>query len=78
MFLVIWQDRHADPSGHIFTDENKAVAWARAKGKEHDRHGDYEEQFHNERSEGLFLTVTYSCEGDCLKVWKAGPLDETA
>jgi len=29
MYVVLWNDRHAEPTVHLFSDMYEAVAWAR-------------------------------------------------
>jgi hypothetical protein len=64
--VVLWQDRHTDPSVHLFTDRATAEDWARTQARNSDRHGDYEENIY-----GDALVVGYSCEGDSLTVTTA-------
>jgi hypothetical protein len=68
--VVLWQDRHADPTIHLFTDQAKAIEWARQRAKESDRHGDFEETELTDgmKKAGWVYDVKYSCEGDGLRV----------
>ncbi|GAB3211313.1 hypothetical protein [Nocardia tengchongensis] len=61
---VIWHDRHADTTAHLFTERAVAEAWARKRGREYDRHGNYSEQAYPDGE----LCITYSCENDRLRV----------
>lgn len=70
IYVVIWDDRHSDPSPFPFTERDVAIEWARAKAKEYDRFGDYSEQVAN--GTGQIFRATYSCEGDSLTVHEVG------
>lgn len=63
MAVVIWKDKHADTTAHLFTDRTAAETWARAKGHEYDRHGEYSEQSYSDGSLGI-----YYGESDSLTV----------
>ncbi len=65
LFTAIWNDGHSDTTAHIFSDREKAIAWAKAKAKESAwAETDYEE----EQIEGWEFYASYSCEGDCIYV----------
>ena len=67
LYTVLHQDRHADPEVEVFSDEQKAVEYARNTAKEFCRHpGDYEESI---IADWVFHAI-YSCEGDCVTVHK--------
>ncbi|MGW0052060.1 hypothetical protein [Nocardia nova] len=63
MAVVIWKDKHADTTAHLFTDRVAAETWARAKGHEFDRRGEYSEQQYSDGSLGI-----YYGESDSLTV----------
>lgn len=64
--VVLWEDRHASPTTHLFSDRDKAIEWARARGREFDRHGSYAEETYGEQ-----LVIRYSVESDRLTVMAA-------
>ncbi|PPJ31893.1 hypothetical protein C5E45_32910 [Nocardia nova] len=64
MAVVVWSSRQAGTTVHLFSDRTAAETWARAKGHEFDRHGDYSEK----RFDDGDLCIDYSCEGDTLTV----------
>lgn len=61
---VLWMDRHSDPTVHLFTDRAAAEEWARARAREFDRHGVYEEKTYPDGE----LDITYSVESDRLSI----------
>lgn len=74
VYVVLWHDRHSDTTAHVFSSEEKALEWARQRGKEFDRFGDYsEESFRGRRGlcPPLLYSISYSCEGDGLTVMEA-------
>ncbi len=64
IYIVIWKDRHCDTDAFPFSTAEKAIEFAREKAHEYDRFGEYEEQ----TIPGWIFFVTYSCEGDGLRV----------
>ena len=67
---VLWRDRHTDPTVHLFTDPEVAIAWARKKAEENNRYDDLAEitLTQSMRNAGWIYVVDYSCEGDGLRV----------
>lgn len=64
LYVAIWEDRHNDTTAHVFSDRDAAIQWAKAKCKEFDRLGDYEEF----QVKGWEFSANYSCEGDGIRV----------
>lgn len=64
VYVTIWKDRHADTTAHVFSTRELATDWARAKARQYDRHGEYEEKTYP----GWLFYASYSCEGCCLYV----------
>jgi hypothetical protein len=69
LYVVIWEDRHADVEPYVFSSADDAITWARRKARENDRHGDLDEELTAPmRSAGWLYYGRYSCEGDNLRV----------
>jgi hypothetical protein len=69
VYVAIWEDRHTEPTAHVFSDKNKAIEWARKNAHEFDRHGEYEEHLSPQMQDARWLfNATYSCEGDAIRV----------
>lgn len=67
--IVIWEDRHTDVGAYPFTDTAKAIEWAKARAREHDRQGDLDETLTDAAiREGCVYYGCYSVEGDCISV----------
>lgn len=71
LFAVIWEDRHSNTSVHLFSDLEAAIKWA--KGKAYDTARDKEDVEIQELNADMVKSnwkfyVTYSCEGDCLRI----------
>lgn len=67
VFVVLLQDRHADPEVAVFSDREIAIRFARETAQEMARHPeDYEEK----QIKGLEFFASYSCESDCISVYK--------
>ena len=70
VWAVLWNDRHSDPSVHIFSSPDKAIDFAKAKCREYDRHGDLDEELTPAMVKaGWLYHGIYSCEGDGLTVF---------
>lgn len=68
VYVVMWNDRHTDPTATLFATPEAAVEWGQATAREYDRHGDLDETLTDPmRSGGWLYHATYSCEGD--SVW---------
>ena len=66
VYVVIWEDRHTDTGVYVFSDQEKAIAWAKEQAHECDRHGDLDET--NPAPNDWLYYGCYSCEGDHLRV----------
>ena len=68
IYIVIWNDRHTDPTADVFSDKDAAINWARDNAKKSCRHKeDYEEKDIG-RDQGWVFYASYSCESDCIWV----------
>lgn len=68
---VLWNDRHSDPSIHLFTEREAAIAWARKKAKEYAREADDFQEIAitpSMENAGWIYCANYSCENDGLRV----------
>ena len=63
IFIVIWNDRHAETTVHPFKDLGKAKRWAKEQAKEVCR---FPEDLKETPIKGWLYHIEYSCEGDCL------------
>jgi hypothetical protein len=69
VYVVIWEDHHADTDVTVFTDPGAAVEWAKAKANECNRSGELIEPLINPmRNDGWLYYGMYSQEGDHLRV----------
>ena len=63
---VLWNDRHCDPTVHLFSQRETAETWARTQGHDFDRSGEcYSETMESDGE----LHIGYSPESDCLRVF---------
>ena len=67
IFIVIIEDRHCDVTAHPFSNQDKAIEYAKAKAKEYCR---YEEDYEEEDIDGWIFYAKYSCESDSVRVVK--------
>lgn len=64
IYVVIWEDRHTDTDAFVFSTAEKAIEFAKAKAREYDRYGYFEEKV----IKGWLYYACYSTEGDNLRV----------
>jgi hypothetical protein len=68
VYIVIIEDRHIDVAAYPFSERDMAISEARRIAKEScDYEEDYEEQEYPD-DPTWELSITYSCEGDCVSV----------
>lgn len=80
VWVAIWEDRHCEPTAHVFFSEKNAIEWARRKVRELAHHaGDIEEPqlTHGMRRLGWVYRGQYSCEGCGIWVVRTVPEDAT-
>lgn len=69
VYVVLWEDRHADIEPYVFADADAAISWAQGKAREFNRHADLDETLTDlMRRAGWLYYGCYSCEGDHLRV----------
>lgn len=68
LFIVILEDRHTDTDAEPFTDEKKAIAWARKQANEYARDGVDETLTDSMRESGWVYHGCYSEDGDNVRV----------
>jgi hypothetical protein len=57
-YAVVWEDRRADSSIHIFSTKAKAVGWAKRIAREYDRHNQLDETITDGmKKDGGFITL---------------------
>ena len=71
VFIALWNDRHAEPTVHPFTDKQKAIDWARGAANSTCRFPDDLEECNKEYDNGQVFRIQYSCENDSICVIKA-------
>lgn len=68
LYAVLWEDRHVDPSVHLFTDREVAIQWAREQAESR-RHDGFKQDWTPTGNDPQWLAYFgYSCEGDGLRV----------
>ena len=68
-YVAIWEDRHADTSVKVFSEQDTAIEWAQSKVRECDRHGELDETITESMlNAGWLYYGCYSCEGDNIRV----------
>jgi hypothetical protein len=73
IWIVLVEDRHADVEAFPFSTEERAIAYAREQVQENARHPESiseEELTPAMREDGWVFFMTYSTEGDCVRVVK--------
>ena len=70
IFIVIWEDSHAETTADPFTTESAAIEWARARAREFDRFGLFAEPPVSEemRRDGWRYRVNLGEDGARLRV----------
>jgi len=63
IYIVLWNDRHTDPTAHPFLDFEEAKAWAKEQAENHCH---FKEYLKEEQVKGWLYFIRYSCEDDCL------------
>lgn len=73
IYLVLFQDRHADPGVYSTADKQKAINYARTQARNLCRHmEDFDETMYDaEREDGWIYRAGYSCENDSISVKEA-------
>lgn len=71
VYVVVWVDRHTDPTVHVFENADIAIEWAKAQARDNDRHDELDETLTGPMSaDGWLYHGSYSSEGDFLYVVK--------
>jgi hypothetical protein len=68
VYLVIIEDRHVDVEVLVYTNRERAIEFAQQEARERNARP---ENFEEEGVEGWEYSVTWSSEGDCLRVERA-------
>jgi len=63
IYIVMWQDRHAEPTAKPFRKLDTAKKWARAQAEEFCK---FPEDLKEKQIANWLYYVEYSCESDCL------------
>jgi len=72
IYIAIWEDRHTDTEVYAFSTPDKAIEWAKAMVREHDRHNELDEALTQPMIRGGWLYYgRYSCEGDHIHIVEA-------
>ncbi len=78
VYVVVVNDRHADPEIKLFKDEQKALGYAEQAVQDTARHPeDIERDELNDfmKRDGWIYYVRYSCEGDYIVVYEREVLE---
>jgi hypothetical protein len=74
VYVVLIQDRHADPDVEVFADPVDAIEYAEKEVRDGARGNiddiEYYEITDSMRRDGCLMFATYSCEGDSVRVTK--------
>lgn len=72
VYVAIWEDRHTESSIHVFSDLDKAIAWAHNMARIEAKGGELDEVLtRSMKKSGWLYYGCYSPEGDYLRVVEA-------